>query len=46
MVQNTANIGSGNGLVPSGDIEPYPCHDMVSLGHSGSNLNVNPKSNI
>ena len=30
----SVNIGSGNGSVPSGNIDPDLCRHMVSLGHN------------
>ena len=29
----SVNIGSGNGLVPSANVDPDLCHHMASLGH-------------
>ena len=41
LIDDKSNIGSGNGLVPSGN-KPLPepmltqiCHPMASLGHNG-----------
>ena len=36
MAQNSTevNIVLGNGLVPSGNVDPDLCHHMVLLGHN------------